>query len=65
MSQAIKKDKKYIVAISRNGGALVVKCGLKAMRIYQRDEIAAMFLPIYPKDGETLTFEIIKVEKNA
>ena len=50
-----------IFEVTRHGGALVIEYGLKIVRLYERDEILNLILPLMPKEGEKITFEI-KVE---
>ena len=51
--------------VSRRNGCLVLQYGMKAVRIFERDESLNLILPVMPKPDETITFEIKKVEKNA
>lgn len=56
-------DTKRKFTVKSKNGAVVIEYGMKALSIYERDQILGMILPSFPKAGETLTFEIKKVDK--
>lgn len=41
----------------------MIQCGLKTVRVYERDEVANLLFFALDPEGKTATFEIRKVEK--
>ena len=52
--------------VVRKRGILMIECGMKSVRMFERDELLNILLPGgMIREGERATFKIKKVKKNA